>query len=210
MYDLTVIKQNGGAYLDSREVAEMIGKKHNHLLRDIRSYVEVIKESGASNFGHSDFFVPATYQSEQNKVMPCYLISKMGCEVIGNKLTGEKGVLFTCAYVRKFNEMEQRENAKLETLITLVPPRWYRAGEIAAHCGLYSLYGNPHAQAVSRVLNEILFIGAEHKRVIRSEYSENVLYDNYALCEVVQWLADCDFPDEIYSFDRTYHVQYTA
>ena len=49
--------------------------------------------------------------------MPCYLISKMGCEVIGNKLTGEKGILFTVAYVTKFNAMEAAERAELESRI---------------------------------------------------------------------------------------------
>ena len=41
--------------------------------------------------------------------MPCYLISKRGAEVIANKLTGEKGILFTFAYVSRFNEMEAAE-----------------------------------------------------------------------------------------------------
>jgi hypothetical protein len=33
---------------------------------------------------------------------------------VANKLIGEKGVLFTIAYVKKFNEMEQRERADFE------------------------------------------------------------------------------------------------
>ena len=41
--------------------------------------------------------------------MPCYLLSKMGCEMVANKLTGEKGILFTAAYVKRFNEMEAAE-----------------------------------------------------------------------------------------------------
>ena len=32
MYDLTIIKRNGGAYINSREVAAIIGKRHNDLL----------------------------------------------------------------------------------------------------------------------------------------------------------------------------------
>ena len=31
--------------LDSREVAEMVGKEHNKLLRDIRNYIEQLGES---------------------------------------------------------------------------------------------------------------------------------------------------------------------
>jgi Rha family phage regulatory protein len=117
MYDLTLIKQDGGCYIDSREVADAIGKRHHNLLRDINGYIETMQGFGAINFDYSDFFVPSTYQSEQNKQMPCFLISKMGAEVIANKLTGEKGVLFTVAYVRKFNEMEAAERAELEAMV---------------------------------------------------------------------------------------------
>ena len=41
MNELKIIKQNGGAYIDSREVAEAIGKNHKDLLRDIRKYITV-------------------------------------------------------------------------------------------------------------------------------------------------------------------------
>ena len=107
MNDLTIIKVNGGAYIDSREVAKAIGKDHNHLLRDIREYLRVMKKAGASKIGHSDFFAESTYISNQNKVMPCFLLSKMGCEMVANKLTGEKGILFTAEYIKRFNAMER-------------------------------------------------------------------------------------------------------
>ena len=114
MYDLTIIEKNGGKYIDSREVAEAIGKDHNHLLRNIRNYADIIDKRGASKNGHSDFFLESSYLSAQNKEIPCYLLSKMGCELVANKLTGEKGVLFTVAYVTKFNAMEKKELERLE------------------------------------------------------------------------------------------------
>ena len=48
--------------LDSREVAGMVEKDHNKLLRDIRRYVEQL---GEAKIGHSDFFRESTYRSEQ-------------------------------------------------------------------------------------------------------------------------------------------------
>jgi Rha family phage regulatory protein len=109
MLELNIIKRNGGAYIDSREVAELIGKRHDHLLRDIGKYREILARGGLPKIGESDFFLESCYLNAQNKVMPCYLISKRGAEVIANKLTGENGVLFTFAYVSKFNEMEAAE-----------------------------------------------------------------------------------------------------
>lgn len=99
--------------LDSREVAEMTGKRHDHLVRDIRGYVRILRDSTVPKFGVSDFFIESTYEDSTGRTLPCYQITKQGCEMIANKLTGKKGVLFTAAYVRKFNQMESRVQAAL-------------------------------------------------------------------------------------------------
>jgi len=109
MFDLTLIKQGRGVYVDSREVAVAIGKNHKDLLRDIRGYVKVIGKFTERNFAPSDFFLENTYFDSTGRELPCYLLSKLGCELCANKLTGEKGVLFTAVYVAKFNEMEVAE-----------------------------------------------------------------------------------------------------
>lgn len=105
--------QNPVKTINSREVAEMIGKQHKDLLRDIRTYLSYMKKAnqeikkGERKIAPSDFFIESTYVDSQNKVQPCYEITKLGCEMVANKLTGEKGVLFTAQYVKRFNEMEQ-------------------------------------------------------------------------------------------------------
>lgn len=101
----------GKNVVDSREVAAMVDKRHDHLLRDIDGYVDILENSGAPNFGVSDFFIRSTYVSEQNKELPCYLITKKGCDLIAHKLTGKKGVLFTAAYIEAFEDMQQALNA---------------------------------------------------------------------------------------------------
>ena len=90
-------------YINSREVAGMVDKEHNMLLRDIRRYC---KQLGQSNIAQSDFFTEYTYQNSQNKVMPCYKVTKKGCEFIAHKLTGTKGTAFTARYINRFHEME--------------------------------------------------------------------------------------------------------
>ena len=109
MTNLTVIKQNGGAYLDSRDVAVLIGKQHKNLLRDIAGYIGHMGKSTELKIEPSDFFLSSIYTDSTGRALPCYLISKMGCEMVANKLTGEKGVLFTAAYVLRFNELEAAE-----------------------------------------------------------------------------------------------------
>jgi len=105
MNDLTVINQNGQLLVDSREVAQMIDKQHSHLLRDIKGYVEILTQS---NFGFSDFFIESTYKDSTNRKLLCYLLTRKGCDMVANKMTGEKGVLFTATYVTKFEEMERQ------------------------------------------------------------------------------------------------------
>lgn len=97
-------------YLDSREVAEMVGKEHNMLLRDIRRYVEQL---GQSKIAQSDFFKESTYKNKQNKEQPCYLVTKKGCEFIAHKLTGVKGTKFTAKYINRFHEMEDTIKTQL-------------------------------------------------------------------------------------------------
>lgn len=94
--------------LDSREVAEMVGKQHAHLLRDIKTYCDYLN---GSNLGLVDFFNSSTYRDSKGEVRPCYQITKKGCELIAHKMTGKKGVQFTAAYINKFHEMENKLNS---------------------------------------------------------------------------------------------------
>ena len=123
MKDLTIIKQNGGSYIDSREAADLIGKRHDHLLRDIAGYLNYLNNSNHPKIGGVDFFINSSYTDGKGEIRPCYLLSKMGCEMVANKLTGEKGVLFTAAYVKRFNEMEAAERAELEARAAIPAPR---------------------------------------------------------------------------------------
>lgn len=100
----------GQKYLDSREVAEMVGKEHNKLLRDIRVY---ITQLDASKVGHTEFFTESQYTDKSNRQKPCYLVTKKGCEFIAHKLTGVKGTEFTAKYINRFHEMEDTIKTQL-------------------------------------------------------------------------------------------------
>lgn len=89
--------------LDSREVAEMIEKDHAMLLRDLRRYEKQFTEC---NIAVSDFFEESTYKDSTGRTLPCYNITKKGCEFIAHKLTGTKGTAFTARYINRFHEME--------------------------------------------------------------------------------------------------------
>lgn len=100
--------------VDSREIAEMINKRHDHLIRDIKSYCDILSKNTVPNFGLSDFFIESSYKDSTGRTLPCYLLTKKGCDMVANKMTGERGVLFTAAYVTAFENM--REHIEKEEL----------------------------------------------------------------------------------------------
>lgn len=107
MNELTIINHDGTLVADSREVAEWVGKDHPHLLRDIKGYCEALDSQQNPKLDSAQFFIPSTYQAEDgSRTYPCYLITRKGCDMVANKLTGEKGVRFTATYIDRFYEME--------------------------------------------------------------------------------------------------------
>lgn len=113
MNQLTIRNIDGNFVTDSREVAEMINIRHSDLLERIGLYV---KHLTSGNFRSSDFFIESTYIDAKNETRPNYLITRKGCDMVANKMTGEKGVLFTAAYVTKFEEMEKTKSLDITGL----------------------------------------------------------------------------------------------
>lgn len=104
MNQLKIISIEGQLVTDSREVAEMVGREHNALLKSIRSYLQYLTQGG---FARSEFFIESTYEDTTGRTLPSFLLTRKGCDMVANKMTGEKGVLFTAAYATKFEEMEK-------------------------------------------------------------------------------------------------------
>ena len=117
---LPAAMMNGKAVVDSREVARMLGRPHKNLLADIHRYISAMERRKADglnfqpvarDFQLVDFFVPSTYTNDHNQTFPCYLLTQKGCEMVANKLTGEKGILFTAAYVNAFHALQEQAQA---------------------------------------------------------------------------------------------------
>lgn len=110
------------------EVAEMMEMEHKRLLRKLegdkerKGYIQILTES---QMGLSDYFIPSTYRDASGKENKCYEVTKLGCDFLANKSTGEKGVLFTARYVRRFYEMENQTKQ--------IPAEQIPIGEIASY-----------------------------------------------------------------------------
>lgn len=104
MNDLQVTNYNGIEVVDSREVARITETRHSDLLEKISNYNSFLTNG---KFRSLDFFIPSTYTDSKGEERPCYLLTKKGCDMVANKMTGEKGVLFTAAYVTAFEKMRE-------------------------------------------------------------------------------------------------------
>ena len=94
------------------EIAEMMGVEHSKIIRKLegtkdRKTKGIIEILTQAKIGVSDYFISSTYKDASGKSNKCYLVTKLGCDFLANKFTGEKGILFTAKYVKRFDEMEQ-------------------------------------------------------------------------------------------------------
>lgn len=99
---------NAREYMTSKEVAEITGKEHKHVMRDIR----VLLEQGVheSNFGLT--FIIRTLPNNAQRKDPCYNITKKGCLILAsgyNALLREK-------IIDRWEELETKERQTVPAL----------------------------------------------------------------------------------------------
>lgn len=99
---IDVHQNNGVLVTTSLNIAEVFGKEHYHVMRDIKTLLEKCSpEFNASNFGC------VTYKDTKGEDRPEYLLTKDGTIMLIMGYTGELAMKFKEAYIKRFNEMEQ-------------------------------------------------------------------------------------------------------
>ena len=174
-------------FIDSREVAEMVGKQHNELLKDIRRYAEQL---GEGKIPQSDFFTESTYVNSQNKKMPCYQVTKKGCEFIAHKMTGVKGTEFTAKYINRFHEMEDAIKAHIPTGNELIALAVVEAQKLLAQKEEEIKQLEDSVQQMDKVITEL---------TPKADYADRILSSND--CMTVTQIAQ-DYGLSAVSFNR--------
>ena len=173
------------------EIAEMMEISHSDILKKIegrkdrKGYIQILSQGQMSV---ADYFEKSSYIDAQGKERPCYKVTKLGCDFLANKFTGEKGILFTAKYVKRFDEMEKQikkaelpmtyRDAVAQLLESLdreeelkqqldVSKDWYSIKRVAALNGV-------HWKTFSwRTLKEVgLEMGYEVKKIFDANYGE--------------------------------------
>ena len=155
--------KNNKTTISSMDVAEMLGIKHVEILKKLDGttkpdgkvkQVRIIPTLTKGNFPLSDYFILSSYKDNSGKENKCYLVTKLGCDFLANKFTGEKGILFTAKYVKRFDEMEQAVKNKYK---------------------LPTTYKEALLQLVEQVEeNEKLLADNEHKQEVINGLTDNV------------------------------------
>jgi len=87
--------------MSSLEIAELTGKPHNDVLKDIRRILAEA-EIGEGKFSH-------TYLSSQNKQLPCFNLPRRECDLV---IAGYS-VKYRLAIIDRWQELEKTKNAQL-------------------------------------------------------------------------------------------------
>ncbi|MCI8339231.1 MAG: Rha family transcriptional regulator, partial [Lachnospiraceae bacterium] len=92
------------------EIAEMMEVPHWQILRKLdgtKKSKGVIRILNDNKIVVVDYFIQSTYEDDKGEERPCYKVTKLGCDFLANKFQGEKGIVFTAKYVKRFHDMEQ-------------------------------------------------------------------------------------------------------
>lgn len=99
-----VFERSGEVKTTSRDVAELFGKRHDNVLRDIAALIE----AGAGNQGGLLTFEDTPYVEPSNgQTYRQYEMTRDGFTLLAMGFTGAKALKFKLAYIEAFNRMEQ-------------------------------------------------------------------------------------------------------
>jgi anti-repressor protein len=87
--------------MSSLEIAQITGKEHAHVMRDIRNTLEEAG-IGESKFG-------STYVDIQNKQRPCYLLPRRECDLVVSGYS----VKYRLAIIDRWHELEAQNTIKV-------------------------------------------------------------------------------------------------
>ncbi len=91
--------KDGQVFANSRDVAEVFGKRHDNVLRDI-SNLTLATPSDLR------WFIDASYRDAKGEYRPAWDMTRDGFTLLVMGYTGPKAMAFKVAYITRFNEME--------------------------------------------------------------------------------------------------------
>lgn len=172
-----VAVSGGKVTTTSLKIAEIFGKRHDHVIRDIES-LQIHDNWRKPNFGETSFDVPQPNGGIRKCKM--YIITRDGFTILAMGFTGAKAMQFKIAYIEAFNAMEtklQSMNAlpckPMNAAITNVAdkpdlPDAVKTRQIFEH----RVFFNGLAVIPTKHLAEILGVSANSIRSLRKRHND--------------------------------------
>ena len=108
-----VVIENNQALTDSRTVAEKFGKRHDHVVRDIKTIInQMAEECDVPKIGAVKMFALSSYEDKKGESRPMYLMNRDGFSLLAMGFTGKKALQFKLKFIDAFNRMEQALKAR--------------------------------------------------------------------------------------------------
>lgn len=129
--------------VSSKEVAEMLGKRHDNLLRAIRKYITQLGDEA-----------PKYFTEDPEKGGKVYHITKAGCDLMAGRIIGAQSEAFKEKYKPLFGEeVEEPVSAPQEE-----EKKAYTVEEVAEILGMSerSVYRNIQSGKIEGIEREIL------------------------------------------------------
>jgi len=105
---------NGEMTISSLEIAQIVGKEHKHLLRDIRVMEDAWEKVAGSKFGLGQ------YKDKNGQLRPCYYLTKTECLYIATKFNDEARAKLVLRWEELEREKyESKQNLDVQMLQTL-------------------------------------------------------------------------------------------
>lgn len=99
--NIVFIGENNKVFTTSLKIAEVFGKRHDNVVRDIKELIVSDSELGVLNFEETP------YINEQNgQTYPMYIMDRDGFTLLVMGYTGKRALEFKKAYIKAFNKME--------------------------------------------------------------------------------------------------------
>lgn len=110
MNDIQISENKEELTLTTIDIADMMEMPHWQILRKLegtKKFKGIIQILNDNKIVVVDYFIKSSYTDDKGEERPCYKVTRMGCEFLANKFNGEKGIVFTARYVKRFHDMEQ-------------------------------------------------------------------------------------------------------
>jgi Rha family phage regulatory protein len=110
-----VIIQEEKALTTSLKVAEVFGKRHDNVLRDIETLIKDLKEVSEKDALN---FEEISYSDSYQRVKKAYQMNRDGFTLLAMGYTGKEALKFKTAYINAFNEMEAHIREMQKNILT--------------------------------------------------------------------------------------------